>query len=71
MFGYDIDSILKKDKNVYNSLLGIISIDQVKTLKFKPMDFAIVNQDLSGHSGKHWLVFNCDLSKSLQCFDRS
>ena len=69
MFGWEIHQILKKEPNVAQHLRGIVSIDEVLSVKLKKFDFLIVNEDESGQKGRHWLVINKNIDGCYECFD--
>ena len=68
MFGYQIESVLKKFPEVHTHLIGLVSIDEIPQ-KLKKMHFIVVNESISSTEGSHWLIIMRDFDGTYILFD--
>ncbi len=67
MNGHEIEYALRAERLVRDKFIGVFPADQIPGKEY-PGGY-IINTDVHGRPGQHWVAFYCTESGSLQAFD--
>ncbi len=69
MYASEIRTLMSKFPFTRQSFLGVYARDQVSSIDFTPLTFAVVNLDPHYMRGSHWTAIVCYETRCLEFFD--